>query len=210
MTEIPRPLLLIVMDGYGINPRADANAVALARKPNLDAHRARLATHPARHLWPGRRAAGGADGQLRGRPPEHRRGQARLAGVHARQRRHPRRLVLRESRAAERHRARQTQWLEAAPLRADRRWRRPRAPKPPGRLPAARGEVRGRARLHPRLHRRARHLALRRARVHDGAAGAGAARSAASIRRASPPSPDATTRWTATTAGSASRASTGR
>jgi 2,3-bisphosphoglycerate-independent phosphoglycerate mutase len=36
MTEIPRPLTLIVMDGYGLNPRTEANAVALARKPNLD------------------------------------------------------------------------------------------------------------------------------------------------------------------------------
>ncbi|HEX6799985.1 MAG TPA: 2,3-bisphosphoglycerate-independent phosphoglycerate mutase, partial [Ktedonobacterales bacterium] len=33
---IPRPLVLIVMDGYGINPRSEANAVALAHKPNLD------------------------------------------------------------------------------------------------------------------------------------------------------------------------------
>jgi 2,3-bisphosphoglycerate-independent phosphoglycerate mutase len=36
MTQIPRPLLLIVMDGYGLNPRTEANAVALANKPNLD------------------------------------------------------------------------------------------------------------------------------------------------------------------------------
>ncbi len=36
MPTIPRPLVLIVMDGYGINPRSEANAVALARKPNLD------------------------------------------------------------------------------------------------------------------------------------------------------------------------------
>src|SRR6516164_7104596 len=36
MTVIPRPLLLIVMDGYGLNPRTEANAVALATKPNLD------------------------------------------------------------------------------------------------------------------------------------------------------------------------------
>ncbi len=34
---VPRPLVLIVMDGYGINPRPDANAIAHARKPNLDA-----------------------------------------------------------------------------------------------------------------------------------------------------------------------------
>ena len=33
---IPRPLVLIVMDGYGINPRGEANAVAMAHKPNLD------------------------------------------------------------------------------------------------------------------------------------------------------------------------------
>src|SRR5260370_29839258 len=33
---VPRPLVLIVMDGYGINPRTDANAIAMARKPNLD------------------------------------------------------------------------------------------------------------------------------------------------------------------------------
>jgi 2,3-bisphosphoglycerate-independent phosphoglycerate mutase len=37
MTALPRPLTLIVMDGYGINPRADANAIAHARKPRLDA-----------------------------------------------------------------------------------------------------------------------------------------------------------------------------
>ncbi len=34
---VPRPLALIVMDGYGINPRRDANAIALAAKPHLDA-----------------------------------------------------------------------------------------------------------------------------------------------------------------------------
>ncbi len=37
MPDIPRPLTLIVMDGYGINPRKDANAIAMARKPHLDA-----------------------------------------------------------------------------------------------------------------------------------------------------------------------------
>src|SRR5260370_30531576 len=36
MAAGPRPVVLSVMDGYGINPRRDANAVAMAAKPNLD------------------------------------------------------------------------------------------------------------------------------------------------------------------------------
>lgn len=36
MATAPRPLVLIVMDGYGINPVKDANAIAMANKPHLD------------------------------------------------------------------------------------------------------------------------------------------------------------------------------
>src|SRR6266704_6715419 len=32
----PRPFVLIIMDGWGINPRKDGNAIALARTPNID------------------------------------------------------------------------------------------------------------------------------------------------------------------------------
>jgi 2,3-bisphosphoglycerate-independent phosphoglycerate mutase len=32
----PRPFVLIVMDGWGINPRAEGNAIALAHTPNID------------------------------------------------------------------------------------------------------------------------------------------------------------------------------
>ncbi len=32
----PRPFVLIVMDGWGINPRTEANAISLARTPNID------------------------------------------------------------------------------------------------------------------------------------------------------------------------------
>jgi 2,3-bisphosphoglycerate-independent phosphoglycerate mutase len=32
----PRPFVLIVMDGWGINPRTEGNAIALARTPNID------------------------------------------------------------------------------------------------------------------------------------------------------------------------------
>ncbi len=35
-TGRPRPFVLIVMDGWGINPRKEGNAIALARTPNLD------------------------------------------------------------------------------------------------------------------------------------------------------------------------------
>src|SRR5260370_5592121 len=32
----PRPFVLIVMDGWGINPRKEGNAIALARTPNIE------------------------------------------------------------------------------------------------------------------------------------------------------------------------------
>ncbi len=32
----PRPFVLIIMDGWGINPRKDGNAIALAHTPNID------------------------------------------------------------------------------------------------------------------------------------------------------------------------------
>ena len=32
----PRPFVLVIMDGWGINPRQDGNAIALARTPNID------------------------------------------------------------------------------------------------------------------------------------------------------------------------------
>ena len=33
----PRPFVLIIMDGWGINPRKEGNAIALAHTPNIDA-----------------------------------------------------------------------------------------------------------------------------------------------------------------------------
>src|SRR5256714_12934092 len=32
----PRPFVLIIMDGWGVNPRKEGNAIALARTPNID------------------------------------------------------------------------------------------------------------------------------------------------------------------------------
>ena len=36
MTRVPRPLILIIMDGFGLNPEKRGNAVAAASKPNYD------------------------------------------------------------------------------------------------------------------------------------------------------------------------------
>ena len=58
---VPRPLVLIVMDGYGINPRPDANAIAHARKPNLDAI---ARTWPQTQLATSGEAVGLPDGQM--------------------------------------------------------------------------------------------------------------------------------------------------
>lgn len=38
MTEVirPKPVVLVVLDGYGIGPKSNSNAIALAKKPNFD------------------------------------------------------------------------------------------------------------------------------------------------------------------------------
>ena len=38
MTDLvrPKPVLLIILDGYGIGPKSNSNAIALAKKPNFD------------------------------------------------------------------------------------------------------------------------------------------------------------------------------
>lgn len=36
MTDFKRPTMLMILDGYGINPESRGNAVAAAKKPNLD------------------------------------------------------------------------------------------------------------------------------------------------------------------------------
>ena len=39
MTDDPRPVILVIRDGWGINPREEGNAVAAARTPNADSFR---------------------------------------------------------------------------------------------------------------------------------------------------------------------------
>ncbi len=87
MPDTPRPVMLVILDGWGGREETADNAVRLASTPNFD----RLwAGRPARlsaHLRPRCRAAGRADGQFRGRPHEHRRRPRGDAGPAAHRRR---------------------------------------------------------------------------------------------------------------------------
>jgi 2,3-bisphosphoglycerate-independent phosphoglycerate mutase len=56
-----RPVLLVILDGFGVNPAKANNAVALARTPNLDHY---FATHPHTTLQASGRAVGLPDGQM--------------------------------------------------------------------------------------------------------------------------------------------------
>ncbi|WP_306536445.1 2,3-bisphosphoglycerate-independent phosphoglycerate mutase [Geobacter sp.] len=56
-----RPLMLMILDGWGINPSAENNAVALARTPNLDYL---LATYPSAEIQTSGMAVGLPDGQM--------------------------------------------------------------------------------------------------------------------------------------------------
>ena len=90
---------------------------------------------------------------------------------------------------------------DAAPARPDRRRRRPRQRRAPGGAAATGPRSAGvDRRLRPRLPRRPRHAAAERARLHARPGGGdGRASAPAGSRR----SPAATTRWTATSAGTA-------
>ncbi len=77
-----KPLVLIILDGWGYAPPAAANAISLARKPNYDKL---LAEFPNTLIHTSGRYVGlpdRADGQQRSRSPEHRRRARRLHGHH--------------------------------------------------------------------------------------------------------------------------------
>ena len=78
---------LVILDGWGIAPPGPGNAVELAETPHVRRALGNLPAHPARCVGPGGRAAGGADGQLRGRPHEPRRRPGRAPGPGADRRR---------------------------------------------------------------------------------------------------------------------------
>ncbi len=56
-----RPLMLMILDGWGINPNAENNAVTQARTPNLDTL---LATYPNAEMLTSGMAVGLPDGQM--------------------------------------------------------------------------------------------------------------------------------------------------
>ena len=76
----PKPVLLLILDGWGHRVERDDNAIAQAELPNWRAPAGRLPAHAGAHRRPPRRPAGRADGQLRSRAHEHRRRPHRLPG----------------------------------------------------------------------------------------------------------------------------------
>ena len=101
----PRPIVLVVLDGFGIGRDPAADAIAAA--PDAPLARAARALAPQRPPGVGgrRRPAARPDGQLRGRPPEPRRRPAGAPGPAPDRRGDRGRLVRRAAGAARRLRA---------------------------------------------------------------------------------------------------------
>ena len=76
-----RPLVLVVLDGWGIRADPTNNAIAMAGTPVYDAMVA-LPPRAADCVRRGGRPPGRSDGQFRSRPHEHRRRPCRLSGLH--------------------------------------------------------------------------------------------------------------------------------
>ena len=68
----PTPLLLLILDGWGLREAREHNAIAQARTPHWDALLTSCAHTSIETSGVGRRFARGADGQLRGWTHEHR------------------------------------------------------------------------------------------------------------------------------------------
>ena len=161
----PRPIVLVVLDGFGIGGDPATDAIAAAPMPTW---RALLREWP--HADPPRvrgrgRPAARPDGQLRGRPPQPGRGPARPPGPAADRRRDRRWQLLRSPRPARGVPACRSAGWTPPHHQPDRSGRRPRQ------RPAS-GRDRGPRRTHrrprgprPRAARWARHAAAIGARV---------------------------------------------
>ena len=93
------PVVLVVLDGWGCAPPGSGQRRQPGAHAGLRPAARRLPARHARRVRPGRGAAAGPDGQLRGRAPQHRRRPGRLPGPHAHQRGDRRRRLLRKPRA---------------------------------------------------------------------------------------------------------------
>ena len=209
---VPRPLALIVMDGYGINPAQQTPTPSRWRRSPIST------ASPASGHIPRSRPLARRSGCRRGRWATPRSATSTSARASA---------SCKNSRAsappstigsffenpallkAIAHVKRNN--TQTPLLRADRPRRRPRAPEPSRRLPPARRQaMRSSASTStpspmaatPRRSAREEYMTELWRQAQP--------RSAATTRPESPPSPGATTRWIATTAGIASRASIGR
>ena len=200
-TPRPRPVLLCILDGWGCAGGGSDNAIALAKKPVWD-RLMRTSPHAvADAVGAACRAAVGPDGQFRGRPHESRRRPGGDAGP-----------------AADRHRLRRTadsarcrRWRTSSPLEGIGGTCHLHGPAVAGRRAFAPGPHRGPRRLSPppafpsRIHA---FLDGRDTPPRSAAAASCATfltDSPAAPAFASPRSAAATTRWTATSAGSGSR-----
>ncbi len=191
----------MVLDGWGCAPDGPGNAIARAAHAGLRRAARALPARRARRLRRGGRPAARADGQLRGRAPQHRRRARRLPGADAdlegdRRRRRSSRTAC-WCRPATRRRgggARSTSWACSRTAACTATWGTSR------RASSWRGGAARRPRRRARLPRRPRHAAAERRGVPRRHR-AGHGRASASAATAS--SPGATTPWTATGAGSA-------
>ena len=156
------PVVLVVLDGWGLSPERDHNAIALGRTPRLRGASRSFSARVARHERRSRRPAGRTDGQLRGRPHESRRGPRDLPGPLADRREHSGRRLLHEPGAGRRHEPLRRRSARPAPGGAGLPRGRPQplaAPRSACRAGAAPAD---RAAVRPRVHRRTRHRAHRR------------------------------------------------
>ncbi len=95
----PKPLVLIILDGWGYRAETKANAIALARKPTYDRL---LREYPNTLIHTSGPFVGlpeGPDGQQRSWPSEHWRRAHRAHGHHAHRPDDPERRILLASRA---------------------------------------------------------------------------------------------------------------
>ena len=161
------PVILIIRDGWGINPDSpenaerDADATVLAKTPFPRPSARRLSLRHAQRQRRGRGPARRADGQLRGRPPQPRRGPDRLPGFDAHLQGHRRRQTRGESRHPGGVQQGGGTGAAAAFPGVGQRRRRPQPSRPP-RRPGQPGARHGGEGHHgPRVHGRTRHLAHR-------------------------------------------------